>query len=299
MKLQRNNKYKNKIALGLSTLMLSSLLLTGCSNEIEIPKIDDIPTVTQEVVVTQEPVATEMPIVTETPVVTPEPIIEVTPEPTPEVTETPVELTEEERIELEIEKLGLANPKREIGGEILYYISFIKDGQIKPKPLWVEMINDGNGFVEVKDILYGEVLLKLNYSDIVSAFETSNKTVNIYLFENLKKCEIILPYLDGAENINICRVPYMIYLEAWNNGDMSDDDCYDMINELIGIDMPLIVEMTIIEAEPGIKGDSVTNLTKFAKIETGAEIKVPLFIKEGDRIKVDTRTGEYVERISQ
>lgn len=68
-------------------------------------------------------------------------------------------------------------------------------------------------------------------------------------------------------------------------------------DDIIGIDMPLIVEMTIIEAEPGIKGDSVTNLTKFAKIETGAEIKVPLFIKEGDKIKVDTRTGEYVERV--
>ena len=76
-------------------------------------------------------------------------------------------------------------------------------------------------------------------------------------------------------------------------------DAIYLEEELIGIDMPLIVEMTIIEAEPGIKGDSVTNLTKFAKIETGAEIKVPLFIKEGDRIKVDTRTGEYVERISQ
>ncbi len=75
-------------------------------------------------------------------------------------------------------------------------------------------------------------------------------------------------------------------------------DAIYLEEELIGIDMPLIVEMTIIEAEPGIKGDSVTNLTKFAKIETGAEIKVPLFIKEGDRIKVDTRTGEYVERIS-
>jgi len=57
--------------------------------------------------------------------------------------------------------------------------------------------------------------------------------------------------------------------------------------------------MSIIEAEPGIKGDSVTNLTKFAKIESGADIKVPLFIKVGDKIKVDTRTGEYVERVSQ
>ncbi|MDR2812155.1 MAG: elongation factor P [Endomicrobium sp.] len=68
-------------------------------------------------------------------------------------------------------------------------------------------------------------------------------------------------------------------------------------NELIGIELPIIIEMTIAEAEPGIKGDSVSNLTKMAKIETGADIRVPLFIKEGDKIKVDTRTGEYVERV--
>jgi elongation factor P len=68
-------------------------------------------------------------------------------------------------------------------------------------------------------------------------------------------------------------------------------------NELIGIDLPIIIEMTISEAEPGIKGDSVSNLTKMAKLKTGADIRVPLFIKEGDKIKVDTRTGEYVERV--
>jgi elongation factor P len=68
-------------------------------------------------------------------------------------------------------------------------------------------------------------------------------------------------------------------------------------NELIDIDLPIILEMTITQAEPGIKGDSVSNLTKMAKLETGVDIRVPLFIKEGDKIKVDTRTGEYVERV--
>jgi elongation factor P len=67
-------------------------------------------------------------------------------------------------------------------------------------------------------------------------------------------------------------------------------------NELIRIDLPVIVEMTITETEPGSKGDSVSNAMKAAKLETGADIYVPLFIKEGDRIKVDTRTGKYVER---
>jgi len=68
-------------------------------------------------------------------------------------------------------------------------------------------------------------------------------------------------------------------------------------NELIDIELPIIIEMTITEAEPGIRGDSVTNLTKMAKLETGANIRVPLFIKEGDEIKVDTRTGEYIGKV--
>ncbi|MDR3244526.1 MAG: elongation factor P [Elusimicrobiota bacterium] len=67
-------------------------------------------------------------------------------------------------------------------------------------------------------------------------------------------------------------------------------------SELLGIEIPAIITMTIAESEPGIKGDSVSNMTKMAKLETGLDIKVPLFIKVGDKIKVDTRTGEYVER---
>lgn len=64
----------------------------------------------------------------------------------------------------------------------------------------------------------------------------------------------------------------------------------------ISLDMPASVILKIVESEPAIKGDSVTNIQKTAKLETGLEIKVPLFVKEGDSIKVDTRTGEYIER---
>jgi len=67
-------------------------------------------------------------------------------------------------------------------------------------------------------------------------------------------------------------------------------------NELIDIELPITMEMTIVETESGIKGDSVSNMTKMAKLETGANIRVPLFIKEGDKIKVNTKSGEYVER---
>lgn len=65
----------------------------------------------------------------------------------------------------------------------------------------------------------------------------------------------------------------------------------------LSCELPPFVIMEVTYTEPGIKGDTATNTTKPAKIETGAEVKVPLFINEGDKIKIDTRTGSYSERV--
>ena len=65
---------------------------------------------------------------------------------------------------------------------------------------------------------------------------------------------------------------------------------------VFGIEPPNFVELQVSETEPGVKGDTATNVTKPATLETGAEIKVPIFINEGEMIRVDTRTGEYMER---
>ena len=67
-------------------------------------------------------------------------------------------------------------------------------------------------------------------------------------------------------------------------------------DELISIEPQMFVELEVTHTEPGFKGDTATNVTKPATVETGAEIKVPLFINPGDKIKIDTRTGEYLER---
>ncbi len=64
----------------------------------------------------------------------------------------------------------------------------------------------------------------------------------------------------------------------------------------ISINMPAAVVLKIVEAEPGVKGDSVSNLTKNAVVETGLQVKVPLFIKLGEKIKIDTSNGKYLER---
>jgi elongation factor P len=66
--------------------------------------------------------------------------------------------------------------------------------------------------------------------------------------------------------------------------------------KVFGVEPPNFVELVITETDPGFKGDTATNVTKPATLETGAEIKVPLFINPGDKIKIDTRTGEYLER---
>ena len=65
---------------------------------------------------------------------------------------------------------------------------------------------------------------------------------------------------------------------------------------VFGVEPPNFVELEVTKTEPGVKGDTATNVTKPAIVETGAEIKVPIFINEGDRIQIDTRTGEYMSR---
>jgi len=67
----------------------------------------------------------------------------------------------------------------------------------------------------------------------------------------------------------------------------------------IGVDMPNFVDMTIVKTEPGMKGDTAQNATKPAELETGYVLQVPLFLEEGDMIKIDTRSGEYITRVSK
>jgi elongation factor P len=66
---------------------------------------------------------------------------------------------------------------------------------------------------------------------------------------------------------------------------------------IISAEAPIFVILTVKETEPGFRGDTATNVMKPAILETGAQIQVPLFVNEGDVLKVDTRTGEYVERV--
>ena len=66
---------------------------------------------------------------------------------------------------------------------------------------------------------------------------------------------------------------------------------------VFAVEPPLFVELVITECEPGVKGDTATGATKPCTVETGAQVSVPLFVNEGDTIKIDTRTGEYLSRV--
>ena len=66
--------------------------------------------------------------------------------------------------------------------------------------------------------------------------------------------------------------------------------------KVFSVEIPNFIELEVTQTEPGVKGNTATNTLKPAKVETGAEIRVPLFINEGDKIRIDTRTGEYMER---
>ena len=69
-------------------------------------------------------------------------------------------------------------------------------------------------------------------------------------------------------------------------------------DEIVGVEMPITVNLQVVDTSPGFKGDTVTAGNKPATLETGITIPVPMFVNEGDIVKVDTRSGTYLERVS-
>ena len=84
------------------------------------------------------------------------------------------------------------------------------------------------------------------------------------------------------------------FLKDGNEVEITFDTDEDRI---LSVELKPFVELEITYSEPGLKGDTATNTLKPAKVETGAEIRVPLFVNVGDKVKIDTRTGDYVERV--
>ncbi|MFF5204623.1 elongation factor P [Streptosporangium sp. NPDC000396] len=169
------------------------------------------------------------------------------------------------------------------GGELWTVVEF---QHVKP--------GKGGAFVrtKLKNVMSGKVVDK-----------TFNAGVKVEV-ANVDKREMQFSYMDGDDFVFMDTETYdMLHVSRVAVGDAANYLLENMlatvaINEgnVLYVELPAAVELIIAETEPGLQGDRSTGGTKPAKLETGAEIKVPLFITTGEKVKVDTRTGDYLGR---
>ena len=143
---------------------------------------------------------------------------------------------------------------------------------------------------------------------------------------NVKSGKLVEYRFRTDEEVEICRVETNDYQYLYEDGDffvVMDNNSFEQFNipkflfgdaakfmkegmnvivafesdEPIMAQAPTSVELEITYTEPAVKGDTSTNATKYATVETGVEIRVPLFINQGEKVRVDTRTGDYIERV--
>ncbi|MGH9045686.1 MAG: elongation factor P, partial [Acidimicrobiales bacterium] len=96
------------------------------------------------------------------------------------------------------------------------------------------------------------------------------------------------------EQLNVSSASLGSMAQFLKEGDTANLASYE--GEIVGVDLPASVELTVTETEPGMQGDRVSGARKPATVQTGLVIQVPLFVNTGDLVKVDTRTGEYLTR---
>ncbi len=118
------------------------------------------------------------------------------------------------------------------------------------------------------------------------------------------KREMQLLYRDGSDYVFMDIVSYdQMHVSPASLGDAAqyvkegDNAVLQMYaSEIVGVDLPAAVELSVAQTEPGVQGDRVSGARKPATLETGLVVQVPLFVNPGERIKVDTRSGEYITR---
>ena len=148
--------------------------------------------------------------------------------------------------------------------------------------------------VELKDIRDGTKLNeRFRSSETVEHARLDQKDYQ-YLYEDSG----IYTFMDNEtfEQVGITAA----LLEGYTNF-LMENESYKILyfeGSPLSLDLPSSVVLKVIDAEPAIKGDTVSNMTKGATVETGLQVKVPLFIKVGDKIKIDTRTKDYLERVN-
>lgn len=180
-------------------------------------------------------------------------------------------------------------------GEFRNGVTFEMDGQVM-QVVEFQHVKPGKGaaFVrtKMKNVITGAVT--------ETSFNPTAKFENAYV----EKKDMEYSYNDGDLYYFMDSETYeLIPIGPDNLGDNFKFVKENMVCKVLsykgsvfGVEPPNFVELQVTKTDPGVKGNTATNATKPATLETGAEIKVPLFIDEGEMIRIDTRTGEYMER---
>ena len=185
-----------------------------------------------------------------------------------------------------------------VAGDFKNGITFEMDGNVF-QVIEFQHVKPGKGaaFVrtKLKNVITGGVIEK--------TFNPTDKYENAYV----ERKDMQYVYNDG-------ELYYFMDLETYEQIPLEENklgDNFRFVKEemlckiisykgnVFGVEPPMFVELEVTDTEPGFKGDTATGASKPATLETGAQIKVPLFINIGDVLKIDTRTGEYLERAKQ
>jgi len=153
----------------------------------------------------------------------------------------------------------------------------------------------------------GQALYKCRLKNMITGaqFDKTYRSGEKFKEANLEEVEMEYLYFDGS---NYCFMNLSNYEQDFLNDDQVGDAkaflkentvCNVLMFEkkALGISLPNFVELTITEAEPWAKGDTAAGSTKPATLETGHVVQVPPFVNSGEKIRIDTRTGQYVERV--
>ncbi len=124
---------------------------------------------------------------------------------------------------------------------------------------------------------------------------------------DIEEREMTFSYAEGEHLVFMDSATYeQLHVDAKaleeNRGFLLDNATCQVLlynGQAIGVTLPTFVEMDVLETEPGFKGDTANNVLKPATVNTGAVVQVPIFINVGDRIRIDTRTGEYADRVGK
>ncbi|MDD2268580.1 MAG: elongation factor P [Eubacteriales bacterium] len=181
-------------------------------------------------------------------------------------------------------------------GDFRNGITFEMDGNVM-QVIEFQHVKPGKGAAFVRTKLRNVIL----GSVVERTFNPTDK----YPAAHVERKEMQYLYNDG-------ELYYFMDLDSYEqipiNADKLDDN-FKFVKEnvnckiasykgnVFGVEPPMFVELEVTSTEPGFKGDTATNSNKPATLETGAVIKVPMFVNEGDVLKIDTRTGEYLERV--